>query len=887
MIFSTFLIFQNTFYNVSVSSVEKLLSYNDARYNRENTIAYAEAYRNEKSGNNIDGINLNNRGGDSAHFVSCAIGNPPQRYLTMPEICGGLSLQNYKNDGIYGFANPNILFSYLTETNKERPLPLAKITDKFEFSNKNVELSEIEIQTLLSYKKKLMPGDYIHLIWSDSTSKSILNGNDNTIYGHSDPANEDIVSYLNKNIRFGHKPKEINFVHIFDDPIKENNYEQSFNKGDLVKYRSNKYFLQIHSGPGFDYKEIIKIEKSDIDTFIGKIVSNPRSLDGRMWHLVEFNNNIGWIWEGMLASNSVCNVPAPISPKGDITEIKPTFTWTTIVSIEKYIIEIDGIKYPANSQPFISNIKSGTHKWRIASVCSGNKQSEWSDFVSFTISLNNQEKDFVELTLLLYEDSSDGKLLSDTRISGTDGEGSPFVCSTNEDGYAVIYGKPSINEDSKTFWSFEVNKHGFVERIWSMPIYISCIKKAVIKKEETSDELITVKLYVHDFESNGPISGAIVEGFVGREYFIAITKEYGEAVILGKSGYDWSFSVGKDGYVPIYWKKPIYESTRLDFYIKKITSDCLPPTQILPSESVTLLSPPYYFSWSRVSGYQYYQIVFYDEKKIEIKSEGNIKDTNIQFTDLSQKIKYWRIKTQCPNRENGWSNYRSVSIGCSSFDEKKVSLKLVVHEGNPGKTTISEAVVLCKDGNGIVCTGSTNNHGIINVCGFPSGNKWSLTVSKIGYKTIEWNQYISSIKSMHVYLERKEKPLRKKPKFLTPLENAVITKPYNFSWSSVARADYYHINFYDADKKDLGGNADLQMTSISYADLSEKTKYWRVRAHFDDGWGHSDDGWCDWSDYRSITIVKRTSLIFFLYKSTQEFSQFLLKKHQRLLTIFF
>jgi len=86
------------------------------------------------------------------------------------------------------------------------------------------------------------------------------------------------------------------------------------------------------------------------------------------------------------------------------------------------------------------------------------------------------------------------------------------------------------------------------------------------------------------------------------------------------------------------------------------------------------------------------------------------------------------------------------------------------------------------------------------------------------------------------------------PTLISPSSGATLSSsPYNFSWSSVSGAVYYHINFYDASKNDLGGNADLKYTTVRYNELSTKIKYWRVRAYCSSGWG-------SWSEYRAVNI---------------------------------
>ena len=103
------------------------------------------------------------------------------------------------------------------------------------------------------------------------------------------------------------------------------------------------------------------------------------------------------------------------------------------------------------------------------------------------------------------------------------------------------------------------------------------------------------------------------------------------------------------------------------------------------------------------------------------------------------------------------------------------------------------------------------------------------------------------------------------PTMIAPADGTTFySAPYDFSWTSVSGADYYHINFYDASYNDLGGNADFTATSVRYGELSTNTKYWRVRAH-------CPNGWSEWSPYRSITISRNTMLIemlFFKQKSS-------------------
>lgn len=308
------------------------LTYEEARYDRNKAVAYAKEYWNQDK--NINGQDLNSIGGDCAHFISCCIGNPPQRYPDNTNLSGGLSLYNQLNFA-YGIVMSRDLKTYLVETSEQdRILKLGVCQEKL--TNLPYPLNESGEKQIQAAFTKLEIGDYVHIKWTKGTDHSMLYAGNNRMFGHNDKTNQSLSGYL-RSQPVEYKPAIIYFVHIFDDPLNDpearyvNFFTQKFTINAVVKNKANSGSIPVRTGPGSDYEVTDWIKQP----FQGKILSHPRSLDGRVYYLVHYNTKRGWIlednldWEGEPDKVDLRKIILPSYLRADWHDFRFAYWWTS------------------------------------------------------------------------------------------------------------------------------------------------------------------------------------------------------------------------------------------------------------------------------------------------------------------------------------------------------------------------------------------------------------------------------------------------------------------------------------------------------------------------------------------------------------------------------
>lgn len=147
----------------------------------------------------------------------------------------------------------------------------------------------------------------------------------------------------------------------------------------------------------------------------------------------------------------------------------------------------------------------------------------------------------ITLSIYVHEGNLNGTMLSDVRITGQDAEGNSLTSTTEENGIAVIKGKPGT-------WQLDFEKSNYQPLELSYDALQTEEVAAYLDKTVSSQPII-LTVYVYEGSLNGTeLSGVQITGrdAAGGE-ISATTDADGAAAISGTPG-SWELSLAKAGY---------------------------------------------------------------------------------------------------------------------------------------------------------------------------------------------------------------------------------------------------------------------------------------------------------------------------------------------------
>lgn len=147
----------------------------------------------------------------------------------------------------------------------------------------------------------------------------------------------------------------------------------------------------------------------------------------------------------------------------------------------------------------------------------------------------------IALSIYVHEGNLNGTMLSDVRITGQDAEGNSLTSTTEENGIAVIKGKPGT-------WQLDFEKSDYQPLELSYDA-LQTEEVAAYLEKEASSQPITLTVYVYEGSLDGTeLSGVQITGrdAAGGE-ISAATDADGAAAISGTPG-SWELSLVKAGY---------------------------------------------------------------------------------------------------------------------------------------------------------------------------------------------------------------------------------------------------------------------------------------------------------------------------------------------------
>ena len=110
---------------------------------------------------------------------------------------------------------------------------------------------------------------------------------------------------------------------------------------------------------------------------------------------------------------------------------------------------------------------------------------------------------------------------------------------------------------------------------------------------------------------------------------------------------------------------------------------------------------------------------------------------------------------------SSWSTYIAISKTLHGYLRKSptptqtpsfVQVTLYMHDGSTSGSTLSGVLITGQDGNGVSFSKTTDSTGAISLSGAPG--TWQFSVSKEGYASSSWSNYISISKTLQGYLRK-------------------------------------------------------------------------------------------------------------------------------------
>lgn len=805
-------------FSVSKSESDFILEESEAKYNRDKVIAYAQKYcTGENAGKNIDGHDNSTLGADCAHFVSCSIGNPPQRYLdngkvpperytkaTDIKFSGGVSFPTKKN--VYGITSARDLNSYITsqvytDLNnnlfEERKIAIGKVVERLlENEGKPKETNEgIKIEDIDKILKDtdMQKGDYIHVRWNhyDSINSSIVAGHamlyagNGNIYAHNDVRyNESFTGYLEETAKLGseYNAIDITFIHIFDDPVKENNYQSLFKKNDKVVNKIDS--VNVRSGPGVDYNVIEKTPK-----ITGQIISgSPKSFDGAIYYLVEYlkDNQFkrGWIWEDALKKDPV---PPPSDPevKGSITIKVQTDSGENITTF----IKLDNVNNEIITEVYNGSIES-SKEFKRENLEPGKYRLTWLE--KYLATENNtfyflnepssgmHEKDIGKIInknqnfIGKYKKVKTGTLNLQAKAGSDPLSISATLTNLDKSTEEVITPK----ELQKPLGTYKITwPKTFTNNDLKIQYNLSGLEKVEVTLKEEGDIVSVTANYTKTYQDKGTVKvvatlqGIPWTGFV--EYELS-----GPEKIKGKH---ISTPTTHQGVAPgTYSIKKISGGPKKTYPPPLNTqyANCeIEPSQIevkVGSE----ITVTFKFSFPNEGGGE-------EEGKGTVIVESNInagfkingpgfsRSSLCPFEKEDAKAGSWTVTWESYDSYNTPSTMTKVldAGGIIKFygnytkkdgggqpppdDDEKITLTLYVHEGTTDGRILEDVVITGRDGKYKTFCEKTNSYGYVTIIGYKSGYEWEFSAYKNGYEENIWKQKILKTESRHASLIKK------------------------------------------------------------------------------------------------------------------------------------
>lgn len=439
--------------------------------------------------------------------------------------------------------------------------------------------------------------------------------------------------------------------------------------------------------------------------------------------------------------------------------------------------------------------------------------------------------------------------------------------------------------------------------------------KSLLGIEQEEDE-ITLTLYVHNGNRNGPIiPDAAVKGWDGSgNIFKETTDSSGYVTITGEPG-TWSFTASADGYETKSWDQEITETDTKDAFLQKVETQqesVIPATR--DSEGSIVGEWTLFYDWGCTgqpkkwckdgicSGLPNTQLFFKsdgtmiaeDDHKIvkwgqdgdniywtwnnDVTYEGTIQTDTMSGTMSSTISDTGEIDTGC------WSaskistdnpEKQSNSEHTQSRFSSQVTLTLYIHEGSESGPIIPDALVAISDGNMSHPGQPTNSQGYLERTG--EQGTWSFTASADGYETKSWDQEITEDCTKHEFLQQEQQQ--------EPVENSVVGKwiiksdvdcdgdliecdevGENGEYISTVRCEDEIVTFNaDGTIGDDSGNSDY---SDYYWEQYGDTIHWKHNPEYEYD-GSSDESWRCWSTYDG-TIKGNTMEGTFICKEAPE-----------------
>jgi hypothetical protein len=104
-----------------------------------------------------------------------------------------------------------------------------------------------------------------------------------------------------------------------------------------------------------------------------------------------------------------------------------------------------------------------------------------------------------------------------------------------------------------------------------------------------------------------------------------------------------------------------------------------------------------------------------------------------------------------------YGKYGNSDGGGGNDDEepnKRISVRLIIHEGSFDGKVLSGVNLQGKDGQGNSFSGISDTNGVVLINGYSSGNDWQFSLTKNGYKSTSWTQSITKSSSLKAYITR-------------------------------------------------------------------------------------------------------------------------------------
>jgi len=337
----------------------------------------------------------------------------------------------------------------------------------------------------------------------------------------------------------------------------------------------------------------------------------------------------------------------------------------------------------------------------------------------------------VTLTIYVREGSASGPVIAGARVTGQDEAGKSFDKTTSTSGYVTITGAPGT-------WSFTASKTGYLPEAWEQSITSTCTKNAYLQPDVSDTaERSSIEINIEPFGAKVYLDGNYL-GESSSSMFIIEDVQAGEhSLRIAKTGFmDWKFTVllaaGERKTLRVTLEEYILETGGLRVRVRDENGDPVAEAEVVsidePEDQSTLRDV------TDSTGKCVWEDILTGSYSIRVSKDGYIDQV------VSVKVKPKSTKT-----------VEVTLVSLTTIDDEPMLVSLCLHVVSSTGEPLGGVIVTGEYRDGDAFEENTDSNGYVTLTGAPG--EWTLSASKIGYKSKTWHAIVTSSTTENLILQ--------------------------------------------------------------------------------------------------------------------------------------